>query len=233
MHRKQLEIKLTSLKKQTFFQILASAIIWLALCGLLFMFINNQGLDWFARKVTLYQFKSYQEKELSLLAETRKSWEGQSIDNYRLQIQVVTHVYNYNPGETQTSPPCEIHIDVRNKNSTSISTNTCGRNGYTPPETSLWGEGFNLVHTLQLPPSIDDLFVLMKSAFSEPWCGPNGCECDGYYTYSAEYGTDLGYPISLKILHVKPKLFFYPIFCTLAGTSILFPDYEISISQLP
>jgi hypothetical protein len=217
------------MKKHVWFQAILIIVLILTASIIFFALIDSHGVSHF---ITLYQFSSHQKKQLSLLSREQEIWQSQDVNNYLLKIQVVTSVYNFDPN-IYTSPACKVHIKVQDGIANSVTENTCEQNGYIPPESfsGFWWGGFNLFSKTNAP-SVDDLFVSIKSAFTEPWCGPNGCECEGYYTYFAEYDKSLGYPRSLKVMYAQPPV--KPVFCTLRGaSSLLFPDYDISIVQLP
>ncbi len=177
------------------------------------------------------QFNRYQQNQISNWSAAQDRWIGQPLENYLLQIQIKTRIVSFVNGVNgPQSAACLMEIRVKNKMDATISRDTCGAAEYlAPPEFKRYfaGEGFNLFNETNSPLTLEGLFTSIQRAISQRWCGPNGCICDGYYAYSARYDPNLGIPKAMAIVY-KRSVTGFGGFCTLAGQSILFPEYKFS-----
>ncbi|MEW5940309.1 MAG: hypothetical protein AB1750_11640, partial [Chloroflexota bacterium] len=186
-------------------------------------------------KLTIEEkFDRYQKEQLSKFTSARDTWSRRGIDNYRLQIEVTPRLESYGANSAMESPSCFLESEVQKGSSAKLVGSTCSTCGYLLPATDyvmfeFITEQFNLFRNLNAL-TVDQMFNRISVLFREPWCGPNGCECDGFYAYDVDYDPDLGYPTSMKLIYQKPN----PTgFCTLIGTEFLAPEYKITLVQPP
>jgi hypothetical protein len=97
--------------------------------------------------------------------------------------------------------------------------------------------------------TISEIFHALEMSMLEKNCGPNGCDCDGYYDFEIEYHPQYGYPIKIQevmrldrslvddLEHISIGIKGWSVYlrtiytCTLEGYSI--HQYNISVTPLP
>ncbi len=97
--------------------------------------------------------------------------------------------------------------------------------------------------------SVSEIFRVLEMNMVEKKCGPNGCDCDGYYDFEIEYHPQYGYPIKIQevmrldrnlvdeLEHISIGIKGWSVYlrtiytCTLEGYNI--HQYNISVTPLP
>jgi hypothetical protein len=202
-----------------------------------YIFIWNEPVNVGARKAERL-FQAHKQEQLSALADNQSKWDKQNITNYFMNVEVISTSSNGGPPDSQHDN-CIITIEFRSGAAVNVPENTCGERDYTLGdwENTPW---LQLFPDLTAPPNMGKIFSKMKTVLAERWCGPNGCNCDGFYMYSVAYHPMLGYPQHINFLYepqYRPSTMSNPLlgntFCTMAGSLISFLEYNISVTPVP
>lgn len=179
------------------------------------------------------------------LKNSQSKWESYGLSHYMLQVKVI---------EQASKSSCFWELEIQNESIVRRIVEECDEKIEVDGELKNLYYAEPLISNMRTATGVEDVFEILHRSLKERECGPNGCECDGYYDYEIQYHPTLGYPISIHqtmalpirnplapiiwrgIKAIVPEREVYKweevifVRCTLLGFSL--SDYEISIKPV-
>ena len=168
-------------------------LLLLSACSLLF------GLIW-----VVFLLTSVENPALDELAKQQKMWLESDITHYLLVIEDIPD----GNMDSRCTWEMEVIEGATTVNHTFECSSTFEMDGRL---VSVHKAGFT---QLDKAKSVSDIFHILEEKMSTQQCGPNGCDCDGYYDHKIEYHPEYGYPATVnEVMRLERNLIIDKLEC--------------------
>jgi hypothetical protein len=117
----------------------------------------------------------------------QKIWVGSGLRHYLLQVDDVPDDISYRCTEEREviNEKTSIELDRECTSKIEVDGNLVGAALYDAVE-------------LNSAKTVSEIFHALETSMLEKKCGPNGCNCDGYYDFAIDYHPQYGYPTRIQ-----------------------------------